>query len=166
MKTPAYIKGLLVPANGKAAPTRRAWSIELQTWVGFFTATNVADETDIPSDALGAPLRLAYGKDGSVQFNDQGRPRIKVAKPLADGVKLVRENFAASLLNFTVATAKDNPAAFKAEVEAAQKAAAPIKAKELRDLEVAIALAQAQAAAEAQAEAEAQPVPQPVPVAA
>ncbi|GAJ15229.1 unnamed protein product, partial [marine sediment metagenome] len=62
--TPNYIKSLLLP-NAKSPRGRRVWSIDLETaWLPFFTATNTMGDTAIPADALGAPIRLAYDKDG------------------------------------------------------------------------------------------------------
>ena len=39
-------------------------------------------DTAIPSEALGAPLRLGYNKDGTVKFSNSGKPVIRVAKEL------------------------------------------------------------------------------------
>jgi len=97
MDTPNYIKALLVP-NGRKPAGRKVWSIDLETtWLPFFTATNVMGETRIAPDALGAPLRLAYNADGSVKFSKTGRPVTKVVKELSDQIRMVRENFTASL---------------------------------------------------------------------
>ena len=41
-------------------------------WVPFFTATNVTGETAVPSEDLGAPLRLSKAKDDSVKFTQGG----------------------------------------------------------------------------------------------
>ena len=101
MEVPGYIAALLQPQPGKTAG-RRVWSIDLETvWLPFFTATNTVKATAIPSDALGAPLRLAYGKDGEVRFSPTGRPVVKVAAEIAAQVKVVRENFIANLQTFT-----------------------------------------------------------------
>ena len=58
MEIPSYIAALLQPQPSK--PTgRKVWSIDLETvWLPFLTATNVTKATTIPSEALGAPLRL------------------------------------------------------------------------------------------------------------
>ena len=97
METPNYIKNLLKPTANKAT-SRKVWSIDLETvWLPFFTATNAMGDTAIPSDALGAPLRLAYNQDSSVKFSKSGKPIIKVAKDISDNVKMVRENFVISL---------------------------------------------------------------------
>jgi len=120
--TPQYIKSLLLP-NGKKPTGRRVWSLDLESiWLPFFTATNLQNDTAIPLDALGAPLRLAYAQDGTVKFSKSGRPVVRVAKPIADSVKLVRENFAANL----VAYAEDVAEAMeKSMAEAKAEAPAP-----------------------------------------
>ncbi|GAI96126.1 unnamed protein product, partial [marine sediment metagenome] len=88
-ETPNYIKSLLLP-NPKTTG-RRVWSIDLETvWLPFLTATNTMGDTAIPSDALGAPIRLAFDKDGSVKFSKTGRPVSRVAKPISDNVTLIR----------------------------------------------------------------------------
>jgi len=149
LKTPTYIKGLVSPRNGQAGASRKVWSIDLETWRGFFTATNVAGETDIPRDAIGAPLRAARAKDGSIRFNDDGHPIVRVAKPLNDAVKLVRENFTAGLMDYTAAVAKTEGDKFKAEAEACLAAGNPITIKDSLDVAQAIADAMAQAEREA-----------------
>ena len=98
--TPSYVKSLLMP-NGKKPQGRKAWSIDLEmVWLPFFTATNTTGDTHLPPDALGAPLRLAYNPDGSVKFSKTGRPITKVAKDLADNVRMVRDNFSAGLVSY------------------------------------------------------------------
>ena len=72
IKTPSYIKSLLQPTT-KRESGRKVWSIDLESiWLPFFIATNVQGDTAIPHDALGALLRLAYEKDGSVKFSKTG----------------------------------------------------------------------------------------------
>ena len=155
-KTPQYIKTLLKP-NGTKPAGRRVWSIDLESvWLPFFTATNTMGDTAIPHEALGAPLRLAYNPDGSVKFSKTGRPVIKVAKDVQDNVRMVRENFVASLQAYAHGVAKENPDGYKAEVEASAKAGLPIVEKDKEALETAIRL-QSEAMAEARAEAEASP---------
>ncbi len=127
MKTPSYVKSLLQHSNGKKGPSRKVWSIDLEsTWVPFFTATNVMEETAVPSEDLGAPLRLVKAKDGSVKFTQSGRPSMRIAPVLNGHIRMVRENFAAGLQSYTGNVQKDRPDDYKAEVEKAQKAAAPI----------------------------------------
>ena len=158
-KTPQYIKALLKP-NGTKPAGRRVWSIDLESvWLPFFTATNTMGDTAIPHEALGAPLRLAYNGDGSVKFSKSGRPVIKVAKDVQDNVRMVRENFVASLQAYAHGVAKENPEGYKAEVEASAKAGLPIVERDKEALEAAIGL-QAEAIAEARAEAEVTPEPE------
>ena len=99
MQTPNYVKTLLEPSTRKTA-SRKVWSIDLEgVWLPFFTATNVQGQTAISRDVLGAPLRLAKEKDGTVKFSTTGRPVIRVAKELSDQIRMVRENFTASLVS-------------------------------------------------------------------
>ena len=149
LDTPNYIKALLVP-NGKKPAGRRIWGIDLELfWLPFLTATNTMGDTAIPSDALGAPLRLAYNQDGSVKFSKTGRPVLKVAKDIADSVRLIRENFATGLQVYATQVSADNPDGYKAQLEMAKEAGAPITAKDSAQLSKAMAEQVAQAMAEA-----------------
>ena len=154
--TPTYIKSLVTP-NGKKPQGRRVWSLDLElVWLPFFSATNLQGDTAIPMDALGAPLRLAYGQDGSVKFSKSGRPVIRVAKPLAEGVKLVRDNFAANIVAYAQQVAENDPKGFEALQRNALKAGKPINSADREALKKAIAIAQEKAMAEATAEAPAE----------
>ena len=168
MNVPKQIESLLQPTASK--PTgRKVWSIDLETvWIPFFLATNTTKVTAIPSDALGAPLRLAYDKDGEVKFTKSGRPSMKVATEVAAQVKTVRENFVANLQSFTGKVMSQEKDGFKTEVEAAQKAAEPIAQKMDEDLTMAYLRLQekAECEAEAQAVVEAATETEAVPVAA
>lgn len=158
METPSYIRSLILPSNGQKAVTRRVWSIDLMmVWLPFLTSTNVMGETAITPDALGAPLRLASNSDGSVKFSKSGRPVMRVAKEIADTVRLVRENFTASLISYANGVLADNPEGFKAQLETATKAGEPIVNSDRHNLEQAVALANAEAIrlAERQAKADA-----------
>jgi hypothetical protein len=126
-KAPSYITNLLRPTDAKQKG-RKVWSIDLETvWIPFFTATNAEALTAIPHDALGAPLRLAYEPDGSVRFNDRtGKPVIRVAKDVSDQVKLVRENFTASLQQYAQQVQKSNAEGFKAQAALNVEAGKPI----------------------------------------
>lgn len=156
-QTPSYVKALLI-RNGKKPAARKAWSIDLETvWLPFFTATNTMGDTAIPSDALGAPLRLAYNPDGSVKFSKAGRPVTKVAKELADNVRLVRENFTAGLQGYANMVITENPEGYKAEVERARKAGEPILAHDKDNLDEAIQKSIEAKLAEAEAEATGKP---------
>ncbi len=157
MKTPQYIKSLLIQ-NGKKPIGRKVWSIDLETvWLPFFTATNAMGETAIPAEALGAPLRLAYNADGSVKFSKSGRPVTKVAKDIADNVRLVRENFVAGLQSYANGVMTENPDSYKAEIDKAKKAGEPIINRDKQNLEQAIVQLREQQLAEAMAQAEAKP---------
>ena len=152
---PSYIKGLLMP-SGRKPTGRRVWSIDLeQIWLPFLTATNTTGDTAIPSDALGAPLRLAYNADGSVKFSKSGRPVTKVVKELAESVRLVRENFVAGLQSYTNTVATDNPEGYKAQIATAREAGQPIIANDRAKLDKAMTEAVAQAVEEATAKSKA-----------
>ena len=155
MDTPNYIKSLLIPSsNGNKPRARRVWGIDLETiWLPFFTATNTMGDTAIPADALGAPLRLGYNADGSVKFSKTGRPVTKVAKDIADSVKLVKDNFTAGLLAYASGVITDNPDGYKAQVEAAKVAGEPILTQDRANLDKALAEAMAEAVSEAQKKA-------------
>jgi hypothetical protein len=153
MDTPNYIKSLLMP-NGKKPAGRRVWSIDLESvWLPFLTSTNTMGDTAIPVDALGAPLRLAYNADGSVKFSKAGRPVTKVAKEIADSVRLVRDNFTAGLVAYASGVITENPEGYKAQIELAREAGEPIIAKDRANLDKAIANAMAEAVCQAEAKA-------------
>jgi hypothetical protein len=152
METPNYIKSLLTPTT-KQPQGRKVWSMDLQeVWLPFFTATNTMGDTAIPSEAIGCPLRLSYDKAGQVRFSQAGRPVIRVAKEIADNVKLVRDNFTANLLNYAGSVMRDNAEGYKAQVEIAKKAGEPIYQHDKNQLSNALK-ARAEAEAKAQAEA-------------
>ena len=156
METPAYIKSLLIP-NGRKPAGRKVWSIDLeQVWLPFFTATNTVGDTHISPDALGAPLRLGYNADGSVKFSKAGRPITKVAKDIADNVRMVRENFVAGLQSYANQVITDNPDGYKEQVQMASQAGEPILAKDKANLEQALAEAMERAIVEAEAQAQAE----------
>ncbi|GAI77206.1 unnamed protein product, partial [marine sediment metagenome] len=110
METPTYtIRGLFTPRVPKPR-SRRVWGIDLaQVWLPLFTATNTKGDTAIPSEALGSPLRLGYDKAGAVRFSQTGRPVVRVAKEIADNVRLAKEDFTSHLINYTESVIKDNP---------------------------------------------------------
>ncbi len=136
--SPSYIKQLLQP-NGNKRQGRRVWSIDLETvWLPFFHATNVMGDTAIPADSLGAPIRLAYDKDGAVKFSKSGRPVTKVAKEISQTVTLVRENMVANLQGYTHEVAEGKAEAYKGSVVHALKAGKPILDKDRVELDKAI----------------------------
>jgi len=153
-ESPQYIKNLLMP-NAKSPTGRRVWSIDLETvWLPFFTATNAMGDTAIPVDALGCPIRLAYDKDGSVKFSKAGRPVTRVAKPLADSVTLIRQNFVANLQDYAEQVATDKQEEYASQVDLAQRAGQPIIAHDRAELDKAIQQRLAEAIEEAQQEAQ------------
>ena len=94
-----------------------------------------------------------------------GRPVVRVAKEIADQVKVVRENFVANLQSFTGLVIKKDKDGYMAQVKAAQAAGAPIVAKDQASLKAAYDALAVQAEAEtavstngAKPDAEPQPV--------
>jgi len=153
-QTPNYIRNLLMP-QAQAPQARRVWSIDLETvWLPFFTATNTMGDTAIPSDALGCPIRLAYDKDGSVKFSKSGRPVSKVAKPIADSVTLVRQNFVANLQNYAQQVADGRQDDFAKQVALSVEAGKPINAHDRQELDKAVQLQIQEALRVAEQEAE------------
>ncbi len=145
-----YIKSLLLPTTRKAQE-RRVWSIALETvWLPFFTATNTVGDSSIPLDALGAPIRLGYAKDGSVKFRDNGNPVTVVTKPIRDAVALVRENFVAQLKAHAHEIATSMPEQYNNTVKLSIKAGEPILAHDRTELDKAVQQQLATAMAEAQ----------------
>ena len=159
METPTYIKALLVNNSKKAPQARRVWSIDLETvWLPFFTATNVMGDTTVPADALGAPLRLQYQKDGTVRFSPNGRPVIRVAKDLSDNIRLIRENFTAGLMAYAHGVSMENAEAWRAEVVKDGEAGKPIITHDNEMLSEAIAKVMSDMSeAQTKAKAEAKP---------
>ena len=168
MEIPTYIKSLIIPRNGQKVRDRRAWGIELsRVWLPFLTACNTQGELAIPADALGAPLRLAYNADGSVKFSKTGRPVYRVAKDIADNIRLIKDNFTYNLLDYASQVKDDMPDQFQAQIDTALKAGAPIIQRDTHKLDRAIAQATAQALKEAKSpKAAAPPKGEKEPVAA
>lgn len=146
----AAIQSLLAPTT-KGGPERKAWSIGLEAvWVPFFIATNVMGQTDIPSDVLGAPLRLNKTKDGEIRFSANGRPVMKIAPELNSQINLVRENFAASLINTAAAVAEERPVEYRDHVTEIQAAGAPILESDTIELDATLMVLKARAEKEAE----------------
>ena len=159
MTTPSYIKALIQPRQ-KSESGRKVWSIDLQyVWLPFFTATNVQGDTAIPHEAIGAPLRLAKDKDGSIRFNKTGRPVLKVAGELSESIRMVRDNFVSSLVGYAGQVMKAKPDEYKAQAEACHKAGAPIIERANADIAAAVLLAAQTAPAQAAAETDKVAVP-------
>jgi hypothetical protein len=162
LDTATYVKRLLIP-NGKKPTGRKVWSIDLETvWIPFFTATNTTGDTAIEPDALGCPLRLAYEKDGSVKFSQAGKPVIRVSKALSDNIRLIRENFTATIIAHYEGVQEGNPDGYAQQVELNRKAGEPIFQKDRENLDRANAERMERHLAELEAKAEPQPAePQP-----
>ncbi len=111
-------------------------------------------DTAIPSDALGSPIRLAYDKDGSVKFSKSGRPVSKVAKPIADSVTLVRQNFVANLQDYAQQVADGKQEEYAKQVALAVEAGKPIIAHDRQELDKAVQLQIEEALREAETVAE------------
>jgi len=149
-KTPKYIKNLLMPTS-KTTAERKVWSMPLESViVPFLMATNTMGDTAIPYDALGAPLRLARDKDNSIRFGANGKPSIRVAKPISDAVTLMRENFVATLKDYTQNVKDSKPDDYALMVESATISAQPIKEQDTADLDKAIQLRIAESINEAE----------------
>lgn len=154
-KTPDFISSLFKPTQ-KTQSGRKVWSVDLETvWLPFFTATNTQGVTDIPREAIGAPLRLGYNTDGSVKFSKNGRAVIRVAKEISQNVSLVRENFVAGLQNYTHTVRSENESAYNETVKACIKAGKPIAEADKANLEKAMKAMVEAAIAEAEAQANA-----------
>lgn len=163
MVTPSYIKSLLMP-NGKSKSGRRVWGVDMETvWLPLLHATNVMGDTAIPNEALGAPIRLSYDKDGGVKFGKSGRPVTKVVKEISQTVTLIRENMVANLQDYTAQVADSKAKEYKASITSALKAGRPILENDKAELSKAVQaqLDEAMRKAEAEAEAEAPPEPEP-----
>jgi hypothetical protein len=151
--TPDFITALLAPAKGSKG-SRRAWGIDVETvWVPFFTATNVDGKTFLDDDILGAPIRLAKTKDGEVRFDQNGRPRMRVAPELNAQVTLVRENFVSGLMAYTGNIIAERPDEYREQVEAQQRAGAAVVEQQAHDVALAVELLRQQEEAQAALEA-------------
>ena len=145
--TPEYIKTLVTPRGPKSSG-KKSWSIDVETdWVPFFISTNVQGYTDIAPDALGAPLRLAHAKDGSIRFSQTGMPVVRVNPELTKAIGSVRENLVASMRLNSQVVKEERPEAFQNAVNAAIQAGMPLIEMDVTEL-TNYQLAQQQAAAE------------------
>ena len=81
-----------------------------------------------------------------MKFNERsGKPVIRVAKELAESVKLVRENFVANLQQYAGSVRKSNPEAYSTEVHLNAEAGRPIVLADREALDKAIAEAMTEA---------------------
>ena len=130
-----FIKAM-VATRPNSGPEKKSWGIGVENvLVPFFTATNAMGETDVSPDALGAPVRLATNKDGTVRYSNNGRPSTRVAPEITNQVKLMRENFIGSLMDYTGQVVEDNPEAYQAAVLRNQQAGQPILEADTRLLQ-------------------------------
>jgi hypothetical protein len=164
--TPDFLTALLAPSKGTRR-SRRAWGIDVETvWVPYFTATNVREETELPDDVLGAPIRLAKTKDGEVRFDANGMPRMRVAPELNAQVNLVRENLVSAMMARVRTTIEERPDDYRKQVAAQQLAGEAVIKQQAHDVTVAVEKLRLEAEAQAKAEpAVEQPAPEPTPTA-
>lgn len=71
-------------------------------------------------------MRLQRNKEGMPKFSQRGRSVLRVAREVNDQIRLVRDNFTFGLMAYTENIRKTMPAEYKAQVEAAENAGAPI----------------------------------------
>ena len=134
-KSPSFISALVTPGPG-AASGKKSWSVDVESvWVPFFTATNAQGDTNVSPETLGAPIRLAVDKPGVVRFTANGRPSMRIAPELTQQIRVVRENFIASLMNYTGTVIEENGDAYKAQVERNQAAATPLLEQDAKVLQ-------------------------------
>ncbi|GAJ20770.1 unnamed protein product [marine sediment metagenome] len=83
---------------------------------------------------------------------------MRVARDIADNVRLIKDNFTANLLDYASEVMDDMPDQFQAQLDKAQKAGAPIIQRDNRSLDKAVALATAEALKEAKSPKAAAPL--------
>ncbi len=134
-KLPSYISALVTPNPGSNSG-RKSWSIDVESILfHFFTDTNAIGDTNIPPETLGAPIRLATDQAGAVRFSPNGRPSLRIAPDLTRQIRIVRENFVASLQQYTGTVIEENGDAYRSQVEANQAAATPLLEQSARMLQ-------------------------------
>jgi len=152
--SPQWVISGLTP-TAKPPTGRRVWSIDMETvWLPFFTATNTMGDTPttIPDEALGCPIRLAYEKDGSVKFSKTGKPVSKVAKPIADGVTLMRQEYIARLMGYTNKVVRERQEDYATQIKRSAEAGQPLKDHDREELNKSIMLQMEEEARQALAE--------------
>lgn len=139
-QTETHFSTMLAPSS--KAISRRAWGIDVETfWVPVFTAAKAMGQAlDLPDEALGAPLRLAKSKDGSVRFGTNGRPVFRLAGDLNAYVTRARENYVAANLEYVGIVQTERPDAYKEQVERQHRLGEPLRQSDLNDLTEAIEL--------------------------
>ena len=154
-QTPDWIKRLHIPTPKKMAG-RKVWGLDLETVIlPFYVASNTVGDTNVPHSALGAPIRLAIALDGSIRFGKSGRPLTRIAKELAEQVRIMREQYIAGLGQFTEQVRQFNPDGYKAEIALCVQAGKPIIEHDRQILSAYITAQAEQAAAAAEAKAKA-----------
>lgn len=134
-QSPSFISALVSPGPGSNSG-KKSWSIDVESiWVPFFTATNAMGDTNISHETLGAPIRLGLQKDGSVRFTQTGRPSMRVAPELSTQIRVVRENFVASLQSYTGTVIEEHTDAYRAQVERNQHSGTPLLAQDAKLLQ-------------------------------
>ena len=134
-KSPSFISALVSPGPGSNSG-KKSWSIDVESvWVPFFTATNAMGDTNISHETLGAPIRLGLQKDGSVRFTQTGRPSMRIAPELSTQIRVVRENFVASLQDYTGTVIEEHTDAYRAQVERNQHSGSPLLAQDAKLLQ-------------------------------
>ena len=134
-KSPSFISALVSPGPGSNSG-KKSWSIDVESvWVPFFTATNAMGDTNISHETLGAPIRLGLQKDGTVRFTQTGRPSMRVAPELSTQIRVVRENFVASLQSYTGTVIEEHTDAYRAQVERNQHSGTPLLAQDAKLLQ-------------------------------
>lgn len=154
-KSPSFITSLVTPGPGVQSG-KKSWSVDVESvWVPFFTATNTMGDTEISPETLGAPIRLATDKAGNVRFTQSGRPSMRIAPELTQQIRIVRENFVASLMDFSGTVMEEHAEAYAAKVKLNQDAATPVLAQDEKLLQEELDRQAAALAAEQAAEASA-----------
>ena len=166
-----FMATLLAP-TAKKAGGKKLWQMDVESvLVPYFIATNAQGLTEIPSDVLGAPIRLSETKDGEIRFSTSGRPMTKAHPDLTDKVRIMRENFQASLESYTGMVQSELPEQYSDQVALAQAAGDPIMAEAVRKVDEAVetlrkaafeqAARDAKTARAATKESKAEPTPAP-----
>lgn len=121
-------------------------------WIPFFTATNVARETNLSAGALGAPMQLVRTKAGAIKLKEvqdaDGKTHVEPVyapnREVRTAATAVMDNFAFGLQTYAATIQKTRPEEWKAQVEAAQKAGEEIRAHETVTLSKVLAKMQAE----------------------
>jgi hypothetical protein len=152
-----WIDSIIQPIGAEKQTTRRVKSFDVALLVNFGIALNVEGKMNIPLEAIGAPLRLATAKDGSVKFSASGKPSVKVAKEIVAFGTMIHTNIVKGIMADTARVFAEQEEAVKLTIQKAGKAAEPILRADAAALEATYAArAKAEAEAEAVAKAEAE----------